>query len=256
MEINFKEQILNKKDLKCSDDKFKDLVRRELNSQIHYIFPPDKRRSSFNVFTLAGENFSLEKTLKQTYKDKVNLFSVEQDSNIFQKQLALSTKYNLNMEIRNKKDIDYFKDCLYSFDAIWLDWCSCLTNQKLETLEILFKNNLLDQDLSILSITLMKAREQNISFFKDLQKHQLDYGRKYLIPTEINKIAKKYGYNIAPSVYICYCDRVESKSAPMITYFFYVSKDSLGGNFKNVSVRNMIGRNEEFKKPQKRSQDD
>ena len=212
-----------------------------------------------SMLTLMGEDPSFEKDLWRDFQGSLDITSIEQDKDIFEKQKRIIAKQEVPFNLINKDAQTFLLDNKKKFNVVYFDLCSSRTQSTYGMIHLLFQN-VFDpkSDESLFSITLSARNEQDFfanqlratlqeRYSKDDPRYQakLKEGhekiRNYLVPDHLNKIGWEYGFSLDYCAVHRYRDFHKRKGAAlMYTYVFKViNQPNIPINYKKAGLSDL-----------------
>lgn len=201
------------------------------NHMIGFVEALLSKEMSIQALTLPANNFLFERKLKHycaTNKQAAFISCVEADDKVFYDGKTNEPPH-LVSEYRHEDVFMYLLTTLRKFNFIWLDLCSCLSDQLVSELENVVDSTTID-DTCVFSITLQKGRETSL----ELGEETLGKYRKEVFPKRLQEAASKVNRDC--KLLEVYNYRSTNKvSAPMSIYTFLITKQTEDVN-KNSQI--------------------
>lgn len=202
------------------------------NHMIGFVEALLNKELSVQALTLPANNFLFERKLKHhcTVNKQASFIScVEADDKVYSDGKLYEPPY-LVTEYKHDDVFMYLLNTVKKFNFIWLDLCSCLSDQLVSELENVVDSTAID-DTCVFSVTLQKGRETSL----ELGEETLGKYRKEVFPKRLQEAASRVNRDCR--LLEVYNYRSTNKvSAPMSIYTFLITKQTEDVNNKEVQI--------------------
>lgn len=202
------------------------------------------RMPDISALTLPASNFVFERLLKHqssVRKQTSSIRCVEEDENVYIKGVRDMPVNTLDGYF-HKDVFEYILHTKNKFNLIWLDLCSCLSNELVAELENVVDSKCI-ADQCLFSVTIQKAREKSLDIgCKTLKEFRLE-----VFPRKLQKAAESVSRDCKLLEVYNY-KSTNKLSTPMSIYTFLITsqtKENVKENSEILHSRRECSHNEE-----------